>query len=294
MTGAMAITQALGGLWNGRKGLVKCVAHDDATPSLLLSDGPAGVQVHCLAGCDWKAVKDELKARGLLNGTYTPPDPAQLELDRKQANKDRRDREALCLRLWSQARPVAGTLAETYLNGRAIAPPYPATLRFHHALRHPDGTNGPAMLSALARWPSRELCGLSRLFLTADGQKAGRMDLGTKRGAAVRLSALAEDGVLYLCEGVEDGLSVASIVGHDAAVWACLGVRNLADVEIPDEAREVVIAADNDRPGRIAAERAFAHWSKAGRKVSMIWPPDGLKDWNEAAQAMPAKALGYV
>ncbi len=68
MTGAAEITKALGGRWHGSFGTARCPAHDDARPSLQLSDGDGGaVIVHCHAGCDWRDIKAELRRRGLLD-----------------------------------------------------------------------------------------------------------------------------------------------------------------------------------------------------------------------------------
>ena len=45
MTNAQEITRALGGRWNGRNGAVRCVCHDDRTPSLSIGDGDRGIVV---------------------------------------------------------------------------------------------------------------------------------------------------------------------------------------------------------------------------------------------------------
>jgi Toprim domain len=65
-----APTRPLGGTWhsgNPSYGLVKCVAHDDRTPSLSIRDGDHGVVARCFAGCDAHDVFAELGARRKLS-----------------------------------------------------------------------------------------------------------------------------------------------------------------------------------------------------------------------------------
>lgn len=64
------IAKALGKgkeLKNGEGWVTCCPVHDDDSPSLSLTlNNKGGLIVNCHAGCHWKAVKDELKTRGLL------------------------------------------------------------------------------------------------------------------------------------------------------------------------------------------------------------------------------------
>jgi len=45
--------------------------------------------------------------------------------------------------------------------------------------------------------------------------------------------------------------------------------------------RELHLFADNDDPGRAAVRRAVARHTGEGRRVTVHWPPDEYKDWNE-------------
>lgn len=79
---ARAVTDALGGKWNAEtgEGSVKCPAHEDRHPSLSVSDGRDGkLLAHCHKGCEFGAIRDALKARGLWTETDWPtlsPRPA--------------------------------------------------------------------------------------------------------------------------------------------------------------------------------------------------------------------------
>ena len=61
------LTRALGGHWHGSYGTARCPVHDDRSPSLSVRDGVDGEPVfNCFAGCDWRDIKDMLRADGLL------------------------------------------------------------------------------------------------------------------------------------------------------------------------------------------------------------------------------------
>ena len=68
---AQFVAKALKGKRSGRGWLCHCPVHTDKNQSLLLSDGDNGqLIVHCFADCDWKDVKDRLKALGLIEDRY--------------------------------------------------------------------------------------------------------------------------------------------------------------------------------------------------------------------------------
>jgi hypothetical protein len=57
---ARAVTAALHGKWMGQYGVCRCPVHADKTPSLKVRDDPRrsdGLNLHCFAGCDWKALR---------------------------------------------------------------------------------------------------------------------------------------------------------------------------------------------------------------------------------------------
>ena len=65
MIDAQHIAEALEGKRSGKGWICKCPAHDDANPSLSISDGEKGPLVHCFAGCNFQAVVLSLRDRGL-------------------------------------------------------------------------------------------------------------------------------------------------------------------------------------------------------------------------------------
>src|SRR5262245_32817414 len=130
MSRAARIAEALAGRAvkaHGGNYLVRCPAHEDASPSLSLRDTDRGLQVHCFAGCRPGDVYAAIRRRdhGLLEPGQTAPQPVKgsSEYERRQHDK--------AAWLWSRRRPIASSIAQKYLRmARGIACPLPPTLGF--------------------------------------------------------------------------------------------------------------------------------------------------------------------
>ncbi len=289
---ARNLIQALGGRWHGSYGTCRCPAHDDREPSLSIRDGADGEPMFtCFAGCDWRDIKDVLRARGLLperarnpghrRCRYRPPTaprPRPVDVDQQQ-------RAEFARRKWREAAPLTDSPADVYLRERGLEPGpdgWAASLRYHPALKHgPTGLHLPAMLGAVAIWPSREVVGLHRTFLRADGRdkapiSGNKMMLGKCAGGAVRLAAVADK--LALAEGIETALSVLQATG--IPTWATLSTSGLKAVILPDQVREVIICADGDEAGEKAANDAAQRFLREGREVRIARAPAEM-DFND-------------
>ena len=60
--------------------------------------------------------------------------------------------------------------------------------------------------------------------------------------------------------------------------WAALGAKRLHQVEIPQQVAELHIFADDDNPGRAAANRAKDRHTHAGCRVVIRFPPKNCGD----------------
>jgi putative DNA primase/helicase len=190
-------------------------------------------------------------------------------------------------RPWREARPIGGTLAETYLAGRGLRfdDPEGRVLRFHprRARKNPAGEleHHPALLAALCDVRSGEQVGIINTYIRADGQdrirdEKGKTVAGRAGGAAVMLSAFDEPTIgLTLCEGVESGIAIFQY--ELRPVWACGGAGTLRTFPVLGGIEALAIAADADGPGQHAAEAVAQGWRKAEREVFIIAPPTG--DW---------------
>jgi putative DNA primase/helicase len=262
VNGAREITHALGGRWRVRNGLVRCVCHEDKTPSLSIGDGDHGIVVKCFAGCDGADILRELRRRGLLGDSDRRQRPRRPFIKRPVEHKP--DPEAVAI--WETAHHAAGSVVEKYLLGRGIKI-LPPTLRVTNA----------GMIAAVHA-PDGKVIAIQTTFLTSDARLASRTLPRITQGAlgrgAVRLAAAGE--VLGLAEGTETGMSAMQL--FDIPTWAVLGANRLDSVAIPPEVKELFIFADNDDAGRAAAERAARAYRF--RTVHLRFPPLG-NDWND-------------
>ncbi len=139
----------------------------------------------------------------------------------------------------------------------------------------------PALVAAITIWPGRNVVGVHRTFLRADGKGKApvtnpKMRIGRCGGGAVRL---APDGPeLVLSEGIETGLSVQQATNKP--VWATLSTSGLRSVILPPEVETVIIAADADEPGEEAAQAAARRFIAEGRTVKIARAPRGM-DFND-------------
>src|SRR5690606_1203180 len=105
----------------------------------------------------WRDVKEALRGLGLVEGrgSFTPPNPSEIARRRAEDEAEAVKREKQARAVWSEALPVHGTIAETYLRGRGITCPLPDSLRFHPACWHASARRLPALVARVD--------GLSRL-----------------------------------------------------------------------------------------------------------------------------------
>ena len=163
--------------------------------------------------------------------------------------------------LWSARRPIAGTIAETYLRERGYGGPLPPTLAFLPARNgHP-----PAMIAAFAFMDEcasgmlgepDNIMAVHLTMLKPDG--SGKADvehakivIGSPAGAPIMVAPMNELGGLAITEGIEDALSVHQATGLGA--WAAGSAPFMPKlVEAVARARPscITIFADDDKTGR--------------------------------------------
>ena len=280
MTDARELTLSLGGRWHGRYGAAPCpVCQPDRRKgqnALTVADGRNGrLVLDCKkSAC---AFLDILAAAGLRSGDYTPPDLATLARREAERRAEAVKRAEQAKRLWLEAQPIAGTVAEAYLRGRGITCELPRTLRFH-----PDAWHGPTA----RRYPAM-VAAVHRTYLRPDGSgkadiEGDKLMLGNVQGGAVRLT----DGPsrLVVCEGIETGLSLASgLLDGPATVWAGLSTSGLRGLHLPPEPGRLTIACDGDTAGREAAHALAERAHALGWKVGILDPGTGA-DFNDILQ----------
>lgn len=291
---ARLITHGLNGYWHGRYGVCLCPAHlNTRSPALSVSDGHDGrLLLRCHAGCDFLSILEALKGLGLLEGTghYAPSFYEEIEANRLQELEKSKKQEARALECWNMAKPIHGTLAETYLRSRSITSPIAERLRFHGSCWHPTGQQLPAMVALVE---GAERLAIHRTYLRCDGMgkaivEPAKAMLGSVAGGAVRLSDGADR--LIVCEGIETGLSLLSgLVRGSVSVCAALSTSGMKALSLPDKPAELTIATDGDDAGRQAGHSLAERASALGWQVSMLPAPDG-RDWNDILMMKGAAA----
>lgn len=284
MTDARTLTIDLGGKWYRSYGAAPCPVCQPQggkrQNALTLADGAAGrLLLNCKkSGCDFS---DILGAAGVVPGSYSPPNP--LELARREAERraEALKREQQAKWTWSEAQSITGTMAETYLRGRAITCPMPDTLRFHPACWHVSGKRYPALVALVE---GGDGFAVHRTYLRPDGMGKAEVDpakamLGATAGGAVRLSG--GHSTLAVAEGIETALSLScGLLRHPATIWAALSTSGLRGLHLPRDPGKLTIAPDGDKAGRAAAQALAERAHAFGWDVSLLPAPDG-RDWND-------------
>lgn len=276
---ARKICESRAGKWSGTKGMARCPAHDDRTPSLGVMLGHRAILFHCFAGCDQTSVIDAFKREGLAAALlFSASSDHQAQ---HTASEPAPSRGAL--RIWSKATSLGTSPAKAYLEARGITAGS-AALRFLGAT--PLGPQGraqflPAMIAAVSL--DEGPIAIHRTFLDPfEPRLAGfikpKRALGTLRSAAVRLFPPA-GGRLGLAEGIESALSARALTG--VPCWATLGNERFGLVSIPESVTELHLFIDHDAGGELAASKALAAYSCDGRLIRIRRPSVSGTDWND-------------
>ncbi|MCC6478667.1 MAG: toprim domain-containing protein [Sphingomonadaceae bacterium] len=280
---AKQLCEELGGHWSGAKGMARCPAHDDRTPSLGVTLGRRAILFHCFAGCTQDQVLTALARRGVSPATMFS---GRVEGD-LGASAGKPSHHVFAERIWREATPISDTLAKAYLEARGIRAVSRA-LRFHP--RTPLGPRGntqylPAMIAAVTM--DHGLVAVHRTFLNPMRPAVAPFNnpkraLGSLASGAVRLFDPVE-GRLGLAEGIESALAAKALT--QIPCWASLGHERFGLVSIPESVRELHLFVDHDAGGELAEERARSVYTCESRTIITRRPRAEGADWNDALQA---------
>lgn len=240
---------------------------------------PTGLRVQDKAGRAlwWCAsCRDQAAVTAAILGTSAPVPAASAPA----APDDAEDRRRVARRMWDEALP--SKVVDAYIARRVPGVDLGALrdLAFLPDAKHPSGARLPCMV-ALLRDPEARPVAVHRTFLAPGGAgkakvEPAKMTLGPVRGAAVRLNDATDR--LVIAEGIESALAAGVLLRMPA--WAAVSAGNMRDsLRLPPSVREVVIAADHDRPGFDAAEAAARRWKAEGRIVRIAKPQKAGADF---------------
>lgn len=200
-------------------------------------------------------------------------------------------------RLLAMARPISGTVAETYLRARGIADLRGTeSLRFHpRCYYRADGDapteTWPAMIAAVTDLDGR-LTGAHRTWLSPDGSdkapiETPRRAMGELLGHAVRFGVAGE--VMAAGEGIETILSLRCAL-PSMPMAAALSAAHLSAILFPGTLRRLYIVRDADPAGDSARDSLIERANAAGIEAIVLSPAHG--DFNEDLRLAGLVALG--
>lgn len=199
-------------------------------------------------------------------------------------------------RLFAASKPIAGTLAEAYLQSRGVADSHDLeSLRFHPRCfyRADDKSprrHFPAMIAAITDC-NGALTGVQRTYLARGGSgkakvASPRKALGGIAGNAVRFGAV--DDVMIVGEGIETVLSLKGLMPL-MSMAAALSATNLSALTLPTTLNRLYIASDRDEPGKHAAEHLRRRADEIGIAASILMP--AMNDFNDDLMCLRPAAL---
>jgi hypothetical protein len=216
-----------------------------------------------------------------------PPDPIRRQ-DRFPAP---RGSPESARRLYAMSKPIAGTLAETYLCSRGIVTVAAGDpLRFHpRCYYRPDEDSPtetwPALIAAVTDLGGR-ITGAHRTWLDLSGHDKAPIDsprraMGHLLGHGVRFGVA--DDVMAAGEGIETMLSLLCVVPTLPMV-AALSANHLAALLFPPTLRRLYVARDRDPAGDAAMASLSDRAEASGIEVLGLSPR--FDDFNEDLRRM--------
>ncbi len=205
-------------------------------------------------------------------------------------------------RLFASARPINGSIAETYLRNRGISELRGVTaLRFHatcfyRAREDAPRETWPALIAAITDVHGT-VTGVLRTWLKRDGSDKAplatpRRAIGRLLGNGVRFGAAgpapAQAGVAAAGEGLETMLSLRCVLPGMPMI-AALSATHLAALVLPPGLRRLYVACDDDRSGRRATEMLVTRAEADGIEALTLFP--GTDDFNTDLAILGRDAL---
>jgi hypothetical protein len=217
---------------------------------------------------------------------------ARRAVDREAEHRPRSEDDLIRIQravtIWNEAGDPRGTLAERYLNSRALELTLElagAVIRLHPRCPWRNENIGrtdytPALIAAFRSIDDDAITAIHRIALNNDGTKLARRMLGLVHRAAVKLDPIGPK--LAIGEGVETCMAARQLGVHPT--WALGSAGNIAGFPVLDDVRHLMILAETGKASRDAIQFCAPRWKKAGRKVTIITPDVG-SDLNDELMA---------
>ena len=246
-------------------------------------------------------IKDIKRVAAVKKDNTENPIPPEQAKQRKDTLK----------RIWKDAQPIQGTLAETYLRSRGMKGDSGSwnNLYFHPSLPYKEDDDAPwqrfpGMIAVVRNHDGKSVT-LHRTFLNANGtakapvtrQKMLLSQPIPLNGACIMLDNPTDTPVgkiIGVTEGIENALSIREATG--CPMWSGISDRIMEKIIFPDEVKIIIVWADIEPSGAglRAAETLRSIWEPKGKQV-IVEAPHFLNrekaDWNDVYAEMGA--LGF-
>ena len=220
------------------------------------------------------------EARSFLALPSPPPEPASPRQGKRAAPSVR------ARRLFERGRPLAGTVAETYLATRSLSGPWDlAALRYLPDCWHWNGDDRPrdewpALLAAVTD-DAGAITAVHRTWLARDGSSKAPLEtprraMGAVLGHAIRFGTACN--TLIAGEGIETMLSLRMALPA-MPLAACTSANHLALFEPPPGLTRLYVARDRDPAGTMAFSTLSARFAQEGLEVLPLDPR--VDDFND-------------
>ncbi|QFT95572.1 hypothetical protein FIU86_22145 (plasmid) [Roseovarius sp. THAF9] len=237
------------------------------------------------------------EARSFLGAAPCPSVPHDTRKD-GLPNAGPSKRTARARKLFAAGKPVLGSLAATYLQGRSITRLGPA-LRYHPRVFLRQGEDDPDPLqrapALLAKITDNrgQITGCARFYLGPSTGGLAAIEspkriLGQLHGHAIRFWSGSPRTDLIVGEGLENSLSVGTAL-PEFDLASCLTATHLGLFIPPPGIKRIWIARDNDQAGHEASKRLRKHLESLGIACGDLVPTMG--DFNDDLRAFGKDAL---
>ena len=190
-------------------------------------------------------------------------------------------------KLYEEAVPISGTLAEKYLVNRWLNPMFfPKDFRYLETYKE-------KLLVAPLRNKQGVFTGIHRISLNDDATKIEKKSLAPVKGNGIWLTQrelLLKK--LFIVEGLEDGLSVIQN-NFGISVVATTGATFFEGFEVPEGVTQVCFLLDNDTASDKYSQ-AFAKKHEGLYELTLLRPHKDYKDFNEQLQYEKNSLMGVA
>lgn len=203
-------------------------------------------------------------------------------------------KQAKLKQIMAELVPLQGTPAQTYLMKRGIYG-YNSDVFFFHPHKSGNGS-----LACIAKNEDGIIKAIQQVFITAEGYinhalKVKKRTNGFPGGNPVRIPrrhGVNADTPIIICEGPEDGITLANATGYE--VWVTCGLSFMD--KIPYLAsKQFLIVRDNDAPNSAADLRMhkvlYNLLERGFKNLLCARPPEAIKDANELLQKLGMQAV---